>query len=213
MTKCLAAVFLICVLAGCTRTVDNPRATSQASIGPITAGQVADLLSPDIQNHDGNRFAVVVPDSCAGTALEVDPPFLVDHGPAAEDGGHWSGTNGRSEVVNEEMVAVYPSDFSAADALATARQIVEACAGRRVEVTTMADRTYTFTVEAPAVQAPAGSVLWSLRSAEWNCDNLMVAAHNAAIEVTSCGPGGGMDTVTAAEQALKRIEMLADNTA
>jgi len=40
-----------------------------------------------------------------------------------------------------------------------------------------------------------------------------VAAHNAAIEVTSCGPGGGMDTVTAAEQALKRIEMLADNTA
>ena len=39
MTKRLAAVILICVLAGCTRTVDNPRATSQASIGPITAGQ------------------------------------------------------------------------------------------------------------------------------------------------------------------------------
>ncbi|MGU3652054.1 sensor domain-containing protein [Mycolicibacterium sp. A43C] len=213
MTKRPAAVILICVLAGCTRTVDNPRATSQASIGPIGAGQVADLLSPDIQNQDGNRFAVVVPDSCAGTALEVDPPFLVDHEPAAEDGGHWSGSSGSSEVVNEEMVAVYPSDFSAADALASARRVVESCAGSEVDVTTMADRTYTFTVEAPAAQAPAGSVLWSLRSAEWNCDNLVVAAHNAAIEVTSCGPGGGMDTVAAAEQALARIEMLADNTA
>lgn len=213
MTKRWAAVVLICAVAGCTRAVDNPHATPQASIGPITAGQVGDLLSPDIQNRDGNRFAKVVPDRCAGTALEVDPPFLVDHGPAASDGGHWSGTNGRSEVVNEEMVAVYPSDFSAADALESARRTVEACAGGEVEVTTMADRTYTFTVETTAVQAPAGSVLWSLRSTAWNCDNLMVAAHNAAIEVTSCGPGGGVDTVAAAEQALTRIEMLADNTA
>ncbi|TQK27479.1 sensor domain-containing protein [Arthrobacter sp. SLBN-53] len=213
MTKRLAAVVLICVVAGCTRTVDNPRATPQASIGPIAAGQVADLLSPDIQNRDGNRFAVVVPAGCAGTALEVDPPFLVDHGPAAEDGGHWSGVGGSSEVVNEEMVAVYPSDFSAADALASARRVIESCTGSEVDVTTMADRTYTFTVEAPAVPAPAGSVLWSLRSTEWNCDNLVVAAYNAAIEATSCGPSGGMDTVAAAEQALERIEMLADNTA
>jgi hypothetical protein len=56
-------------------------------------------------------------------------------------------------------------------------------------------------------------VLWSLRAADWNCDNLFVAAHNAAIETTSCGAAGGIDIAAAAEDALKRIEALADTKA
>lgn len=193
--------------------MQDPQATPEPPIGPITPGQVADLLSPDILNKDGNRFATVVPDRCAGTALEVDPPFLVDHGPAAEDGGHWPATAGQFDVVNEEMVAVYPSDFSAAEALESARRTVQSCIGSEVDVTTMQDRTYTFTVATAPQQAPEGAVLWSLRAPDWNCDNMYVAAHNAAIELTSCGYGGGIDVAAAAEAALERIEKLADNTA
>jgi len=175
--------------------------------------QVGDLLSPDIFNKDGNLFATVEPVDCAGVAREVDAPFITDHDPAAEDGGHWPTTAGGIDVVVEEMVAVYPSDYSAEQALASARSILQACGDTPITVTTMYGRTYTFDVEAAPRAAPAGAVLWSLRAADWNCDNLFVAAHNAAIEMTSCGAAGGIDVAVAAEDALKRIDALADNKA
>lgn len=204
---------LMLTIAGCTRAVDNPQARPQAPIGPITPGQVVDLLSPDVFDKDGNLFATVEPERCAGVAREVDPPFITDHAPEAEDGGHWSTDVGGVEAVVEEMVAVYPSDFAADEAVAAARETVEACSGTEVTVTTMLERTYTFGVEPSTQQAPDGAVLWSLRAVDWNCDNLFVAAHNAAIEITSCGPAGGIDIATAATEALERIEALADNTA
>ena len=213
VTALAASTVPVLVLAGCTRTVDNPQARPQAPIGPIGAGQVADLLSPDVFDKDGNLFATVTPERCAGVAREVDPPFLTDHDPEAQDGGHWSTDAGGVDAVVEEMVAVYPSDFSAADAVAAARIAVQECTGTDVTVTTMMGRTYTFDVQQDPQQAPDGSVLWSLRAPDWNCDNLFVAAHNAAIEITSCGSAGGIDTATAAADALARIEKLADNTA
>ncbi|WP_304109162.1 sensor domain-containing protein [Mycolicibacterium bacteremicum] len=213
MTRWWVVPVLVFAIAGCTRPVDNPQARPQAPIGPITPGQVADLLSPDIFDKDGNLFATVEPQRCAGVAREVDPPFISDHDPEAEDGGHWATAVGGVDAVVEEMVAVYPSDFSAAGAVDRARATVEECAGTAVTVTTMLGRTYTFDVQPSAQPGPNGSVLWSLRAPEWNCDNLFVAAHNAAIEITSCGTAGGIDTATAAEEARQRIELLADNTA
>lgn len=204
---------LVLAVAGCTRSIDDPQARPASPVGPISPLQVGDLLSPDMVDKDGNLFATVDPARCAGVAREVDPPFIVDHDPEARDGGHWSTDVGGVEAVVEEMVAVMPTDFSAQDALTAARGTVEACRDTPVTVTTMYGRTYTFRVAAAAQAAPEGAVLWSLRAAEWNCDNLFVAAHNAAIEMTSCGAAGGVDVATAAEDALKRIEALVDNTA
>ncbi|MGK2867339.1 MAG: sensor domain-containing protein [Mycobacterium sp.] len=212
MAKTAVAAVLVLAVAGCTRPVDSPQARPAPPVGPISPLQVGDLLSPDTVDKDGNLFATVEPERCAGVAREVDPPFIVDHGPESRDGGHWSTSAGSAEAVVEEMVAVFPSDFSAPDALTAARGTVDACSDTPVTVTTMYGRTYTFSVE--SVQAaPEGAVLWSLRAAEWNCDNLYVAAHNAAIEMTSCGAAGGIDVAAAAEDALRRIEALADNRA
>lgn len=208
----VTAVFVLAV-AGCTRSIDNPLARPASQAGPISPAQVGDLLSPDVFNKDGNLFATVEPPECTGVAREVDPPFITEHDPAAEDGGHWSSSGGGVDAVVEEMVAVFPTDFSARDALSAARSTIEACLDTPVTVTTMLGRTYTFTVQDAAQSAPDGAVLWSLRAAGWNCDNLFVAAHNAAIEMTSCGDAGGIDTAAAAAAALKRIDALADNRA
>jgi hypothetical protein len=213
VAKWWAVAALALTVVGCTRSVESPRAQPAPAIGPVSVLQVGDLLSPDIFDKDGNLFAAVEPERCAGVAREVDPPFITDYDPAAEDGGHWPTTAGGVDVVVEEMVAVYPSDYSAEEALASARSTLEACGDTPVTVTTMSDRTYTFDVESAAQPAPAGAVLWSLRAADWNCDNLFVAAHNAAIEMTSCGAAGGVDVAAAAEDALRRIEALADNKA
>ena len=200
-------------VAGCTRSIDNPQARPASPVGPISPLQVGDLLSPDIFDKDGNLFATVEPERCAGVAREVDPPFVVDHHPEARDGGHWSTDVGGVEAVVEEMVAVMPSDFSAQDALTAAQGTIDACRDTPITVTTMYGRTYTFSLAEPEQAAPEGAVLWSLRAADWNCDNLFVAAYNAAIETTSCGAAGGIDVGTAAEDALKRIEALVDNKA
>lgn len=213
MAKRALAVVLVLAVAGCSRSVDTPQARPAPQVGPISPLQVGDLLSPEIFNKDGNLFATVEPERCAGVAREVDPPFIVEHAPEARDGGHWSTGVGGVEAVVEEMVAVMPSDFSARDALTAARGTIEACRDAAVTVTTMYGRTYTFRVADAAPDAPEGAVLWSLRAAEWNCDNLFVAAHNAAIEMTSCGAAGGIDVTTAAQDALTRIEALVDNKA
>lgn len=213
VARWLAAAVLVLAVVGCTRSIDNPQARPASPVGPISPLQVADLLSPDTFNKDGNLFATVEPARCAGVAREVDPPFIVEHDPEARDGGHWSTDVGGVEAVVEEMVAVMASDFSARDALTAARGTIDACRDTPVTVTTMHGRTYTFRVAPAAQDAPEGAVLWSLRAADWNCDNLFVAAHNAAIETTSCGAAGGIDVATAAKDALKRIEALVDSKA
>ena len=34
-------------------------------------------------------------------------------------------------------------------------------------------------------------LLWSFSADDWACDSAFVAAHNAAIEISTCGPVGG----------------------
>lgn len=170
MAKRALAVVLVLAVAGCTRSVDTPQARPAPQVGPISPLQVGDLLSPEIFNKDGNLFATVEPERCAGVAREVDPPFIVEHAPEARDGGHWSTDVGGIEAVVEEMVAVMPSDFSARDALTAARGTIEACRDTAVTVTTMYGRTYTFRLADAPADPPEGAVLWSLRAAEWNCD-------------------------------------------
>ncbi len=210
MSKWVVAVVLTVALGGCTRVVDNPQAKPEPAVAPITALQVGDLLSHNVQGAEGNLFVSVQPDRCSGVAREVDPPFIAAQRPVATDGGHWE-TQGE-DVFIEEMVAVYRSDFDSGHALAMARQTVESCRDTPMTVTTMQGRTYIFTLLPPMDSGPEGSALWSFRASDWRCDNAFVAAHNAAIEITTCGPIGGFDVASAARDALKRIETLA-NTA
>lgn len=206
----VAVAGVVALLAGCTRHVDSPQARPQSLAAPITTAQVVDLLSPNVIGEEGNLFSVAEPERCAGLAREVDPPLLEIHGPLATDGGHWTSEDGQFYI--EEMVAVFPAEFDPAAALDTVRRSVDECRGTTVTVTTMRDRTYEFDVQ-PGPDGPDGSVLWSLRAADWNCDNLFVAAHNAAIEITTCGALPGYDVVSLAQDALDRINVLADITA
>jgi hypothetical protein len=210
MGKGALAVLLAVVLAGCTRVVAPPPATV-LPVAPIAAGQVRDLLSPNVGASDGNLFVTVEPENCTGVAREVDPPFIFDHDPAAHDGGHWA-VEGQ-EVVVEEMVGVYHASFDPKDALAEAKRTIESCRGVPFTVTTMRGREHTFEL-APQVDFGSPDILlWSFSAVDWACDSAFVAAHNAAIEISTCGPVNGYDVLSLAREALDRIEALANTTA
>jgi len=211
ITAVAAAGLVVALVVGCTRNVDDATPTRAALAAPITEIQVVDLLSPKVHGEDGNLFVTADPESCSGLAREVDPPFIDVHRPLATDGGHWTTDDGT--VFLEEVVAVYRFDFDPGAALDEVRKAVEICRGTALTVTTMLGRTYVFEVLAGTGDSPPGSVVWSLRAVDWNCDNTFVAAHNAAIEITACGAAGGFDVAALAEEALQRIEALANTTA
>lgn len=199
--------------AACTRVVDDPQPTAEPPVAPIAAGQVSDLLSPDVTKGDGNLFVSVEPNECAGVAREVDPPFIVDHDPAVYDGGHWTTLKGGLDVYVEEMVAVYRSNFDAESALAQAKRTIDSCRGAPFRVTSMAEREYVFELSPPVESGSREILLWSFKGEDWACDSALIAAYNAAIEISTCGPANGYDVRSLAENALERIEKLANTTA
>ncbi len=206
-----AAASGLAALAGCTREVDNPIPQPADLAAPIWKLQVSDLLSAKVAGGEGNLFAAAEPKHCSGLAQEVDPPFLEAHRPLATDGGHWTTDDGATYV--EAMVAVYRLDFDPTRALDTVRQAIQTCADTALTVTTVRGRVHTFAVSPAATESPQGTIGWTLRAANWNCDNTFVASHNAAIEITTCGTAGGFDAGALADDALKRIDALANTTA
>lgn len=211
VTRCLVLVLAI-VLTGCTRVVDTPPRPS-TPVAPITAGQVVDLLSPSVEKYDGNLFSTVEPSQCGGVAREVDPPFIFDRDPAATDGGHWMVDDVGRETYIEEMVGVYRADYDAKDALAQAKKILQDCEDIPFTVTDMNGRSYDFTLLPVEPSTSPNILLWSFRASDWACDSTFVAAHNAAIEISTCGAVGGYPVHTLAADALNRIETLANTTA
>ena len=205
------ALLLCFVLVGCTRVVDTARPQAQSPVAPITAGQARDLLSQDVQESDGNLFVTVEPEECTAVAREVDPPFIFDRDPAAHDGGHWA-VDGR-EVLVEEMVGVYRADFDPKAAVEEVKRTLESCRGIPFTVTTMRGREHVFELLPPVESDSPEIVLWSFTAVDWACDSAYVAAHNAAVEISTCGPMNGYDVGTLAEDALNRIEALANTTA
>jgi hypothetical protein len=213
MAKPGATLVLCLALAGCTRVIDAPPPATGPPVAPIVAGQVADLLSEDAQKgDDGNLFTTVEPDDCAGIAREVDPPFIFDPKPAAHTGGHWTTDDGGRAVYIEEMVAVYPANFDARARVSDVRRAIDACRNTPLTITAMDKNSYVFHMTAaPDSHAPE-IALWSFTAASWACDNTYVAAHNAAIEITTCSDVNGYDVEKLADEALKRIEKLANTT-
>lgn len=210
VTLCLLA---LSAAPGCQRAVDTEQPTAEPPVAPITAGQVGDLLSPEVSKGDGNLFVSVEPAVCAGLAREVDPPFIADHEPAVYDGGHWTTTQDARDVYIEEMVGVFRADFDAKDALAQAKRTIESCRGATFRVTSMAGREYAFQLLPPVESGHSEIVLWSFRGDNWACDSAFVAAHNAAIEISTCGPANGYDVRSLAEAALDRVQALANTAA
>lgn len=205
-----ASVAALCLVgSGCTRVVDDAQPRSVPPAAPVSELQVHDLLSDDVSKSDGDLFVTVEPERCAGVAREVDPPFLHDLNPLATTGGHWITDDG--SVYVEEMVAVYPSDFDAAAALADVQRVIDSCAGTSVDVTSLSGGGYPFQVQAATTSDD--TVLWALRNPRWNCDNAYLAAHNVAIEITACGYVPGYDVGALAEQAHERIESLVNTVA
>ena len=208
-TRWVAVAVVCLVLAGCTREVDAPRPKREPPVAPITAAQAVDLLSKDAQQgDDGNLFATVEPDECSGVAREVDAPFIFDPKPAAHEGGHWE----TDEVSVEEIVGVYRVDFDPRAALDQAKRTIESCGDDSLTVTTIEGDVDVYRM-LPQVGSGSPDVLvWSFKTDGWACDNAFVAAHNAAVEITACAEANGYDVRALAQDALKRIETLANMT-
>ena len=211
MARTTVALLLCFVVVGCTRVVDTPQPQAASLVGPIAAGQARDLLSPDIQESDGNLFVTAEPEVCTAVAREVDPPFIFDRDPVAHDGGHWA-VDGR-EVLVEEMVGVYRADFDPKAAVDEVKRTIESCRGIPFTVTTMQGREHVFELLPSVDSGSPEIVLWSFMAIDWACDSAFIAAHNAAVEISTCGPVNGYDVGALAEDALKRIDTLANTTA
>ena len=211
-TASALALVLGFVLGGCTQAVDTPQPRPESPVAPITVLQVGDLLSPDVQDKEGNQFITVEPEECSATALEVDPPLIFDLDPAATDGGHWVSDEGRHVVV-DEAVGVYHANFDSNRALEEARRTIESCRNVPFTVNDMRGREYHFRLLPQVDSGSPDIVLWSFDSDSWSCDNAFVAAHNAAVRISACGRSNGYDVLALARDALKRIEKLANTTA
>jgi hypothetical protein len=213
MRKRGPALLLALALSSCTQVVEAPEPKSAPPVAPITEGQVVDLLSPQVKDEEGNLFVTVEPDECAGLAREVDPPFIGDPVPAATDGGHWTADDGGRDVLVEEMIGVYRADYNAKEALQKVQRTIESCQDTAFTVTSMQEREYHFELLPQKESRSPNIVLWSYKGDDWACDSAFVAAHNAAIEMSTCSPQNGYNVLALAQDALKRIEKLANTTA
>lgn len=204
---------MVLALTGCTRVIDAAPAKAPPQPAPITAGQVSDLLSEQaVPDPDPNLFVTVKPEKCAALAQEVDPPFLFDITPAAHDGGQYF-DQPDEEFSIVEMVAVYGADYDAPAAVAHVESTIEDCRNDRFTATAMEGDVIDFHVVQQRKSSPNPEIaLWST-DGDWSCDNAFVAAHNAAIELTACSDHNGFDILPVAQEALKRIEALANMTA
>jgi hypothetical protein len=205
-----SALLLAVTLLGCTRQVDAPRPQPEQPVAPITALQVAELMSPKVQDRNGNLFITVEPKECSGMAREVDPPLIFDLKPAATDGGHWVTDDG---AVIDQSAGVYHADFDAKSALTQAKHTIESCRDVPFTVIDMRGREYHFRLLPTVDSGSPDIVLWSFSSQDWACDDAFVAAHNAAVRFSACARIGGYDVLSLAKDALKTIEKLANTTA
>jgi nitrous oxide reductase accessory protein NosL len=210
LTASVIALLLCFVLAGCTQEVETPQPRAEQPVAPITALQVEDLLSSNVQDRDGNLFITVEPQECSDHALEVDPPLIFDLNPVATDGGHWVSDDG---VVIDETAGVYHANFDSERALAGTERTIESCRDVPFTISDMRGREYHFMLLPQVNSGSPDIVLWSFRAPDWACDNAFVAAHNAAVRISTCARLNGYDVLSLAHDALKRIDKLANTTA
>jgi hypothetical protein len=207
-TKLALPLVLIVLLAGCTRVIDGAQPQMERAVAPIAAGQVGDLLEKNVMpDEESDLFATVEPGKCAAAAQEVHAPFVFDAKPAASAEQTWD--DGDAGIV--EIVGVYHSDFNPTMAVDGVRRTIDSCSGEQLAITASSGATVGLRVQPRSDSGSAQIVLWSLTKTEGeDCDDAFVAAHNAAVEITTCWQPGGYDVLALAHAALKRIDALAD---
>ena len=212
-----AAPLVLCAalsLAGCSSHATKKKTDdSDRGIGPIVADLSPELLSPQSDKKHKNpeevAFVSVDPANCAGVAQEVDPPFLM-HDPVTLNNGSWAQDSGRMSMI-EEIVGVYHSDFEPEQAIASATKAVESCQGTAFTIHTRISNAGTYRLLPHKDSGSPNILLWSFASTsrDWACDNALVAAYNAAVEITTCSYTNGTDVLSLAKGALDRINKLA----
>ena len=212
-----ATPLLLCAalsLAGCSPHEGKKKASdSDRGVGPIIADLSPELLSPQSDKKHKNpeevAFVGVDPANCAGAAQEVDPPFLM-HDPVAVNNGSWAQNEGRMSMI-EEIVGVYHSDFEPEQAIAEAAKSLDSCQGTTFTIRTRVGDAGRYRLLPRKDSGSPNILLWSFSSAtrDWACDNALVAAYNAAVEITTCSYTNGTDVLTLAKGALERINKLA----
>ncbi|MGL6236755.1 MAG: sensor domain-containing protein [Segniliparus sp.] len=182
-------------------------------VGPIVAGLSPELLSPQSDKKHKNpeevAFVSVDPANCAGAAQEVDPPFLM-HDPVALNNGSWAQNEGRMSMV-EEIAGVYHSDFEPEQAISSAAKSLDSCQGATFTIRTRISDAGKYRLLPHQDSGSPNILLWSFSSVsrDWACDNALVAAYNAAVEITTCSFSNGTDVLALAKGALERINKLA----
>lgn len=220
MPRCFwlrATPVLLCAvlsLVGCSPSEDKKKtAAPDRRVGPILADLSSELLSPQSDKKHKNpeevAFVGVDPANCAGAAQEVDPPFLM-HDPVAVNNGSWAQNEGRISMI-EEIASVYHSDFEPARAIAEAAKSLDSCQGTTFTIRTRVSDAGQYRLLPRKDSGSPDILLWSFSSASraWACDNALVAAYNAAVEITTCSYANGTDVLALAKGALDRINKLA----
>jgi hypothetical protein len=149
---------------------------------------------------------------CTQVVDDARPRAVVPVAPitAAHDGGQFYGDPARTVSV-QQMAAVYRADFDTAAAVEQVTRTIDACREDALAVTTMEGKTIDFRLLPARESGSTQIVLWSITGG-WSCDNAFVAAHNAAVELTACAQKNGFDVLSVAQDALQRINTLADMT-
>lgn len=216
MRKGVGILLAVLMLVGCTRGGTPLTTTTTAEdvpVAPIMASQVRDLLSTQGQKterDDSSAFKRVDPDRCAGVAREVEPPFLTAPGPVATESRYWVNPPEGTQVV--EIASVFHADFDAKKVIADAAKTIDSCQSSTLTIY-WANTSRDFRLQPRTDSGSPNIVVWSFSAYNWNCDDTLVAAHNAAIEITACSGRGGFDVLALARDALKRIEGLANSVA
>ena len=112
------------------------------------------------------------------------------------------------------MVGVYPADFEARGALDAARRTIESVPRHTLARHDHANEPARTSSGRPPNRFGLNQYRACLSTAaDWACDNAYVAAHNAAVGISTRGPVNGYDVSSLAQDALGRIEALAHMTA
>ncbi len=113
----------------------------------------------------------------------------------------------------DEAAGVYHADFDAKHALAEAKRTIESCRDVPFTVTDMRGRQYHFRLLPQVNSGSPDIVLWSFTADDWACDDAFVAAHNAAVRDLDVRTSMATTCCRWLDDALKRIEKLANTTA
>lgn len=203
---------LLAFLPSCGRTEgpgpNNPQSTVR--VAPIAADAIGRLFEPGHFDASGlaeNMYSSASPPECRGLVLEVDSPLLM-RGQAATASAiaPKAGDAEHSQIV--QIAAVYPESFSATDLIAEAAKTRERCQSVAITGSTQGGGNSTFQLVGQPDSGSPNILLWNLSAIgkAWFCNNALIAAHNAAVEITSCYPSPATGMKELARSVLRRID-------